>query len=85
LATFSKEERYAYEDSLKAYRDFKNAIDTAEAEGYQKGHVDGEQKGRLEGRLEEKRKIAMVLKAAGQPLELIQQATELSFEEIENL
>ncbi|MEZ4631588.1 MAG: Rpn family recombination-promoting nuclease/putative transposase [Deinococcales bacterium] len=89
LATFSKEERYAYEDSLKAYRDFKNAIDTAKAEGkvegYQEGHVDGEQKGRLEGRLEEKRKIAMVLKAAGQSLELIQQATELSLEEIENL
>ncbi|MEZ4605720.1 MAG: hypothetical protein R2865_02645 [Deinococcales bacterium] len=39
---------------------FKNAIDTAEAEGkvegYQEGHVDGEQKGRLEGRLEEKGK-----------------------------
>ncbi|MEZ4629895.1 MAG: Rpn family recombination-promoting nuclease/putative transposase [Deinococcales bacterium] len=93
LATFSKEERYAYEDSLKAYRDFKNAIDTAkaegkaegEAEGYQKGHVDGEQKGREEGRLEEKRKIAKVLKAAGQSLEFIQQATALSVEELEQL
>ncbi len=30
----SKEERMAYEDSLKYYRDLKNSLDTAKEEGY---------------------------------------------------
>lgn len=32
----SKEERAAYENSIKYYRDLKNSIDTAERDGYQK-------------------------------------------------
>ena len=42
LATFTPEELREYEDSLKAYRDLKNSLDTAE------------EKGRMEGRVEEK-------------------------------
>ena len=33
IATFTPEELREYEDSLKAYRDIKNSIDTARREG----------------------------------------------------
>ena len=37
IATFTSEELREYEDSLKAYRDIKNSIDTARKEGRVKG------------------------------------------------
>lgn len=37
IAKFSKKELRKYEDSLKAYRDIKNSLDTAEEKGRKKG------------------------------------------------
>ena len=37
IATFTPEELREYEDSLKAYRDIKNSIDTARREGNAEG------------------------------------------------
>ena len=37
IAKFTKVELKEYEDSLKAYRDIKNSLDTAEAKGRAKG------------------------------------------------
>jgi predicted transposase/invertase (TIGR01784 family) len=37
IAKFSPEEREAYEDSLKYYRDLKNVVDTSREEGVQEG------------------------------------------------
>lgn len=45
IACFNPTERRAYEDSLKHYRDLKNAVDTAREEGLE----EGIQKGREEG------------------------------------
>ena len=42
IARFTKEEREEYEESLKAYRDVKNVVDTARSEG------------KIEGKIEEK-------------------------------
>lgn len=49
LSQFSPEERTAYEDSLKHYRDLKNATDTAHLEGVEEGFERGKQEGLEEG------------------------------------
>ena len=89
IATFTPEELREYEDSLKAYRDIKNSIDTARREGEAKGRVEGRLEGRLEGRVEgEKRKaiaIARNLKLMGMSISDISKATGLQEEEIKAL
>jgi predicted transposase/invertase (TIGR01784 family) len=56
IAKFSPEERTAYQDSLKYYRDVKNSLDTAKQEGeiigLEKGRVEGEAIGLEKGKLE---------------------------------
>ena len=74
IATFTPEELREYEDSLKAYRDIKNSIDTARKEG----RVEG----RVEGRLEEKIAIARNLKSMGMSISDISKATGLKDEDI---
>lgn len=52
IAKFTKVEYEAYEDSLKAYRDWKNMIDTAMMIAKKEGHEEGRQEGREIGRKE---------------------------------
>ncbi len=52
IAKFSKKELHEYEDSLKAYRDIKNSLDTAMEQGFEKGREEGREVGRAEGRVE---------------------------------
>jgi predicted transposase/invertase (TIGR01784 family) len=73
IAHFKKEEREAYEDSLKYYRDLKNSLDTA--------HEEGELKGKIEGKIE----VARVLIELGDTDEKIVKATGLSIDEIVKL
>ena len=61
------------EDSLKAYCDIKNSLDTARKEGI------------TEGMAKEKAKIAKNLLEIGMPLESIIQVTGLTENEINNL
>lgn len=49
ISKYSKREFYEYEDSLKAYRDLSNSIDTARTEGLEKGREEGREEGRKEG------------------------------------
>ena len=49
IARFDKKELKAYEDSLKAYRDIKNSLDTAKEEGRAEGRAEGLAEGRAEG------------------------------------
>ncbi|MGM9868341.1 MAG: hypothetical protein ACI30R_01770 [Sodaliphilus sp.] len=91
---FTPIEFKAYEDSCKAYRDFKNSLVTAKKEGFKKGHAEGLAEGRAEGLAEgraegvvegEKKKsiaIANNLKAMGLDTEAIIQATGLSAADI---
>ena len=69
IATFTPEELREYEDSLKAYRDIKNSIDSA----------------RREGRAEEKKVIARKMKSKGFSTADISEMTGLTDEEIETL
>ena len=73
IATSTPEELREYEDSLKAYRDIKNSIDSARREG------------RAEGLAEEKKVIARKMKSKGFSAADISEITELMDEEIETL
>ena len=48
IATFTPEELREYEDSLKAYRDIKNSIDSARREGRAEGLAEGLAEGHVE-------------------------------------
>ena len=73
IAQFDEKEYNAYEESLKAYRDLKNSLDTAFDEG------------KIEGKIEEKIEIAKIAKAKGFSFKDISEMTGLSIEEIERL
>jgi predicted transposase/invertase (TIGR01784 family) len=73
IAKFSAEEREAYEDSLKYYRDLKNVVDTSREEGI----LAGIEKRSLE--------IAKQMKKEGESIEKIMRYTNLNWEEIEGL
>ena len=81
--------RKEYEDSLKAYRDVKNSIDTALEKGREEGMAKGLKKGREEGLAKgmEKEKIATArrLLSMGLSEEQVSTATELPQEEIQKL
>ena len=70
IAKFDKAEYEAYEESLKVLRDWKNVLETAE------------KKAREEGRIVE---MALRLKSAGVPIDVIARCSGLSEEEINQL
>lgn len=81
IARFTPMELREYEDSLKAYRDIKNSLDTAKEEGRAEGRAEGREEGRAEG-------IAMVVKnmhAKGMDLDVIASITGLNKDEVESL
>lgn len=67
---YEKTELREYEDSLKAYRDIKNSLDTAE------------EKGRAEGRAEGRTEVAKKLLVMGMSPSDIAEATGLTLDEI---
>jgi len=73
IAKFSPEEREAYEESLKYYRDLNNVVHTSREEG------------REEGRSSRNIEIAKAMKKSGEPIEKIMQYTQLTKDEIEKL
>lgn len=93
IAQFSSENLYAYEESLKVYRDWNNVIDTAIQKGEEKGRekgraegrAEGKAEGRAEGELKKAKAIARNLKKAGLPIAEIATATGLSTDEISSL
>ena len=89
IAKFTKVEYEAYEDSLKAYRDWKNMIDTAmmiaKKEGHEEGRQEGREIGRKEGLKEKAIETARRMKTKGYPIEEIMLLTDLSEEEITQL
>ena len=73
VARFTPTELREYEDSLKAYRDIKNSLDTAKEEG------------REEGREQRNIEIAKKMIAAGMDIDIIINMTDLSKDEIKKL
>ena len=77
IAKFTPTELKEYEDSLKAYRDVKNSIDTALEKGREEGMAKGMEK--------EKISTARRLLSMGLSEEQVSTATELPLEEIQKL
>jgi predicted transposase/invertase (TIGR01784 family) len=73
LAHLTENERAAYDESLKHYRDLINVVDTARIEGIE------------EGEIKKARNVAIQMLADGEPISKISKYTGLSEEEIENL
>ena len=79
IAKFSSLELKQYEDSINAYRDILNALNTAKkesfaeglAEGHEKGLAEGHEKGLAEDRQQEKTAIALSLKRSGVPTGMV--------------
>ena len=85
IARFDKKELKAYEDSLKAYRDIKNSLDTAKEEGRAEGRAEGLAKGRAEGASEKALTIARELFAMNMSIDNIKKVTGLTDNEIHDL
>ncbi len=81
IAKFKPEERQAYEESLKHYRDLKNVIDTSFLEGEEAGFSKGKEEGARAKALE----IARSLKAKGLLSKEIAELTGLSLNDLEEV
>ena len=81
LAQYNEDERRAYHDSVKYYRDLKNSIDTA----LEEGEARGEARGLAKGRQEEKRALARQLQQKGFAEADIAELTGLSEQQIAQL
>ena len=92
IAKLTPEEYKAYIDSLNSYRDLKNCLDYARAEGLAEGLRDlknsldyAKAEGKIEGKIEEKLEVAKNAKSLGLSIEQVQQLTNLTREEIEKI
>ena len=87
IASFTHTELKEYEDSLKAYRDIKNSLDTAKdegrAEGMAKGMAEGMAKGMAKGRVETLNKMVSDMKREGLGYDLIEKLTGLTQKDID--
>ena len=81
IANMNKKERAEYEAALKIYRDNENVMDYAVTTARREGKEEGRVEGRAEGILV----TARQMKQKGIALDLIQECTGLSDEEIANL
>ena len=71
IAKFSSLELKQYEDSINAYRDILNALNTAKKESFAEGLTEGHEKGLAEGRQQEKTAIALSLTRSGLPTGMV--------------
>ena len=101
VARFTPMELREYEDSLKAYRDIKNSLDTAKEEGREegleeglakgreeglvKGREEGLAKGREEGRAEGIALVAKAMYAKGMDVDTIASMVGMAKDEVERL
>jgi predicted transposase/invertase (TIGR01784 family) len=89
LAQFTPEERKAYEDSIKYYRDLKNSYDTAHQEGWveglELGRKEGEQIGVAKGAQQAIIKMVQGMHTNGLDLKTIAAVTGLTETEIDVL
>ena len=89
LAKLNREERAAYEHSLKNYRDLQNVKDTYFQEGKEEGKLEGKLEGILEGekkgKVQGKIETAINARKQGLPMDVIVAITQLSEEELRKI
>ena len=79
------QERQAYEDSLKHYRDLKNSNDTARLEGLQEGLEEGEKIGIEKGKTEGLTQVVTAMAAKGLDIATIADMTGLPVATVQTL
>ena len=89
ITRFTPKQLREYEDSVKAYRDIVNAVNTARKEGHEEGHEEGLKEGLEEGlkkgREKEKMEIVRKMKSDGLSDGMIAKYTGLPIGEIERI
>lgn len=85
IAKMDKKDQMMYEDSLKAYRDLKNAMDTYYEDGIKAGEERGIKLGEEKGAKKNTLKMAKRMKEEGFSRETIMKITGLSEDEIAKL
>ena len=89
VSNLTKEEKMAYETSLKEKWDYYNSMDYVLKEGLEKGIKQGIEKGIKQGieqgKTEGKMEVASTMKKSGMDFKLISQLTGLSIEEVKSL
>jgi len=85
IAKFTKLEYDSYEESLKAYRDWKNTIDTEKKISWEEGHEKGREEGFEEGQEKKTIEMARNLKVKGIPINIIVECSGLTEEQINAL
>lgn len=82
IARFNKEDIKEYEDSLKAYRDIQNSIDTAKEEGFARGMAKGIEQGIEQGIAKGEQKIVQAMIQQGCDVDFISKVTGISTDTI---
>ena len=93
VSKFNAQDRMLYEDSVNAYRDIINAINTAKkdsfAEGRAEGHAEGHAEGRAEGIAEgiefSKVEIARKMLQRGMAVEEVAELMDMKVKEIKKI
>ena len=85
VASLNKQERMAYDENLRKYRDTIAVMEGQWMEGNDKGVTEGHAKGRAEGEREKALESACRMKADNMPAELIAKYTGLTVEDINSL
>jgi len=82
IAKFTLNEQREYEDSLKAYRDIKNSLDTAREQGIEQGRAEGIEEGMRKGRAKERTEIAKTMLLRGMDMKTVAELTGITEEEL---
>lgn len=85
IARFTPKQLREYEDSVKAYRDIVNAVNTARIEGREEGREDGLEEGIAKGERKKQIEIARQMRTDGIPMDAILKYTGLSEQDINEL
>ena len=89
VTSLNKQERQAYDENLRKYRDTIAVMEGQWLEGHAKGVAEGHAKGVVEGQAKGEREKALEsalrMKADGMSMELIVKYTGLTAEDINNL
>ena len=85
IAKLNREERAAYEHSLKNYRDLQNVKDTYFEEGEKRGLIEGKIEGILEGEKRGEIEAAANARKQGLPMDVIIAIIQLSEDELKQI
>lgn len=85
IARFTPKQLREYEDSVKAYRDIVNAVNTARIEGREEGWEKGWEEGIAKGERKKQIEIARQMRTDGIPMDAILKYTGLSEQDINEL